>query len=322
MTAVPVVSSGNHPFCSILFVLMKTAYMHPRSRRCYGKGKTTTRNSAGVVNPNDVLPPPGLHFCNLSLREGGDPSSTPRLTTGSTFPQRDSAIVEHAEREAADPFRSYEDRFQGPSSHESAYDVGYARTDVYCPVYSDVAASEALEYPSYSAFGYQAEAATVQFSTNESYASAVSDEANELPGTSGSTVPYVDTAGGVAAGGGFHKSNVQSTSEESDAPTSSSSHSSVSKKGSYKHRYGRIYGLSKEEQMQRTKTLNNEATQLYRERKRKRQMAIEDDHTKEEEKNRDLLQQERELRKKIEKLKKALGKRDDLDPPGDGSIYL
>ncbi|XP_064083877.1 uncharacterized protein LOC135199649 [Macrobrachium nipponense] len=69
-------------------------------------------------------------------------------------------------------------------------------------------------------------------------------------------------------------------SESQDIPTSNSS----SRKG-YRHRHERVYGLPEEQQKKRSQILNNEASQLYRQRKTTKVQDIETQMKQEEERN-------------------------------------
>ncbi|XP_066941455.1 uncharacterized protein [Macrobrachium rosenbergii] len=281
---------------------------------------------SGFVNPNVILPQV-LPFDDSSLEEGRGPSTSDTISS-LTFCQQDSGVDDdhHAAHGTSSPRYPYAERSPGAATYESesVYDLEYSTAHVSYPSFSGGTDPGTSGYPNYAATGYQSEDAESSLSSYVRHSLAVSDSVQEPSGTAGNLVnpspgSYDDPAGRMAPGVGTHQLSVQSTSEESDAPSSSGS---VSRKGSYKHRHRRVYGLSQEDQVERSKTLNNEASLLYRERKRKKERDLEAEARQEEERQQRLRRHEQKLKRKLEILNEALGKRDDRGRPGNGSLNL
>ncbi|XP_064084740.1 uncharacterized protein LOC135200230 [Macrobrachium nipponense] len=282
--------------------------------------------SSGVVNPNVILPQV-LPVDDFSLEEGQGPSTSGTIVSP-TFYQLDPGIVDPAAFGASGPRHPAAERFPGPVSceSESVYDLEYSTAHVSYPSFSEGTDPGTSGYPNYAATGYQSEDAASSLSSYVRQSLAVSDNVSYLSGASSGDLvnpspgSYDDPAGRFAPGVRTRQLSVQSTSEESDAPSSSSG--SHSRKGSYKHRHRRVYGLTQEDQVERSKALNNEACLLYRERKRKKERDLEAETTQEEERQRRLRREEQGLQKTLEIFKKALGKRGDRGRPDDGSQNL
>ncbi|KAK7076439.1 hypothetical protein SK128_001497 [Halocaridina rubra] len=90
-----------------------------------------------------------------------------------------------------------------------------------------------------------------------------------------------------------------------DSAEAVSGRSSSSRKG-YRHRHERVFGLSEDDQKVRNQTLNNEASQMYRERKKSKLKDMEEKEKMEEERRRKLKRQYQLLQKMKGKLKEEL----------------
>ncbi|XP_068226025.1 uncharacterized protein [Palaemon carinicauda] len=93
-------------------------------------------------------------------------------------------------------------------------------------------------------------------------------------------------------------------SEAQDNPTNS-----TSRKG-YRHRHERVYGLPEEDQKMRSQLLNNEASQLYRQRKTKKVKDAETQLKQEEERNAQLKMIYKQLQEQKRKLRLGQGQED------------
>ncbi|KAK7079595.1 hypothetical protein SK128_009691 [Halocaridina rubra] len=92
---------------------------------------------------------------------------------------------------------------------------------------------------------------------------------------------------------------------EIDLPNSSSDEPSSSQRG-HKHRHKRVYGLSEVDQTRRNQRLNNEASQLYRERRKLKLQELESDVQYQEKRKRELQRQYKMILKLTGKFQEKL----------------
>ncbi|XP_064084017.1 uncharacterized protein LOC135199805 [Macrobrachium nipponense] len=94
-------------------------------------------------------------------------------------------------------------------------------------------------------------------------------------------------------------------------PVNSNSSNTVHSRKGYTHRHQRVYGLSEEDQKKRNKELNNEASQLYRQRKSTNIKQLQAQERQEQERKKELVKKYQKLCRQIELYKRSQTTMDD-----------